>query len=132
MLITGRVLCAALLPVLLAGSARAQDVKWTVPPDAVTLKSPLASTPAALKTGKNVFTSHCQKCHGPEGKGNGPYSDPKHPAADLTGARLKDDADGVLFYKVWNGGAPMPAFKSELERDEVWAVIQYVKTLRKE
>jgi mono/diheme cytochrome c family protein len=39
----------------------------------------------------------------------------------------------VLFYKIWNGRTQptMPAFKGQLTRDEVWAVVAYVKTLRK-
>ena len=41
--------------------------------------------------------------------------------------------DGVMFYKVWNGrkNPKMPAFKSEMTRDDIWTVIQYAKTLRK-
>jgi hypothetical protein len=38
-----------------------------------------------------------------------------------------------MFYRIWNGrkNPKMPAFKSELTRDEVWTVIQYAKSLRK-
>ena len=54
--------------------------------------------------------------------------------ADLTlAARASANPDGVLFYKVWNGRSrpKMPAFKSQLTKDDVWAVVEYVKTLRK-
>ena len=45
---------------------------------------------------------------------------------------------GVLFYKVWNGHAiqlrvqvdDMPAFRDTLSKDEVWAVVEYLKVLR--
>ena len=41
---------------------------------------------------------------------------------------------GVMFYKIWNGRAKpmMPAMKSDITRADVWTLIQYVKTLRKE
>jgi mono/diheme cytochrome c family protein len=111
--------------------ADSQD-NWTIPADAADLKSPAEPTPALLKKGASIFESRCRPCHGPEGKGNGPLSDPSRPAADLT-AGLKADLlpDGVLFYKVWNGRRPMPAFKSELSRDDVWAVVEHIKTLKK-
>jgi mono/diheme cytochrome c family protein len=133
MMAIARFLRPVVLSLLVAGNAAAQAPAWKIPPDARDLTSPLPSTPALIKNGKTVFVSRCQKCHGPEGTGNGPSSDPKHPAADLTrGDRASSNPEGVVFYKVWNGGSPMPAFKSELSKDEVWAVVEYVKTLRKE
>jgi mono/diheme cytochrome c family protein len=107
---------------------------WTIPASGRTEESPLKPTPDVLKKGKSVFNSKCKRCHGPEGKGDGPESDPDEPAADLTDAeRAKVNPDGVLFYKIWNGRSKpkMPAFKSEMTRDDVWAVVEYVKTLRK-
>jgi mono/diheme cytochrome c family protein len=83
-----------------------------------------------------VFTANCARCHGPEGKGNGPDSDS---AADLTDdLRTELNTEGVLFYKVWNGHAvqlrvqvdDMPAFQFKLSKDDVWAVVEYLKVLR--
>jgi mono/diheme cytochrome c family protein len=47
--------------------------------------------------------------------------------------RATRNTDGVLFYKIWNGRAnpEMPAFKSELSKDEVWTVVEYAKSLGK-
>jgi mono/diheme cytochrome c family protein len=120
-----------LLTMLAAGSARAQTADWRIASDAANLKSPKPPTPALLKSGKAVFASRCQRCHGPEGRGDGPESDPSSPAANLTdGSRAAINSDGVLFYKVWNGRKPMPAFKSELSKEEIWSVVEYVKSLR--
>ena len=69
------------------------------------------------------------------GKGSGP---PDY-AADLTDElRFELNTEGVLFYKIWNGHAiqlrtqvdDMPAFSDKLSKDEVWAVVEYVKSLR--
>ena len=91
------------------------------------------SSADAVKKGKSVFTSKCQKCHGPGAKGDGPDSDPKSPAADLTDEfRYELNPEGILYYKVLNGHPPqMPAFKSQLAPDEVWQVVAYVMSLRK-
>jgi mono/diheme cytochrome c family protein len=58
---------------------------------------------------------------------------------DLTDElRAELNTEGVLFYKVWNGHAiqlrtqvdDMPAFQGKLSKDEVWAVVEYLKVLR--
>lgn len=125
------------LAALLASSpALAQYDGWTIPPSAKSEKSPFAGSADAVKKGKGVFTSRCQRCHGPEGKGNGPEADPKVPPANLTQIKLDENPEGVLFYKVWNGHSAragskgsMPAFKVQLVKEEVWRVVEYVKTL---
>ena len=104
---------------------------WTIPPNAADEKSPLDGSDKVLKKGKSLFGNRCQHCHGPEGKGDGPDADPSYMSdMDLTSL---DNPDGVIFYKVWNGRKQpkMPAFKTELTRDEVWALVEYVKTLGK-
>ena len=115
-------------------TAEAQSISWTLPESALTERSPLDPTTDVLKRGKGVFASSCRKCHGPEGKGDGPDGNRDEPPADLTlAARAAANPDGVVFYKIWNGRSrpKMPAFKSQLTKDQVWAVVEYVKTLRK-
>jgi mono/diheme cytochrome c family protein len=106
---------------------------WQIPQAGRSEQSPLKPTADVLKKGKSLFGSRCQKCHGAEGKGNGPESDPDQPAADLTdGSRATANPDGVLFYKIWNGrkSPKMPAFKTELGKEEIWSIVEYIKTLR--
>ena len=104
---------------------------WTIPPSASDEKSPLTATPDVLKKGKSIFASHCQHCHGATGQGDGPDA-PKDLASEMDLTSL-DNSDGQIFYKVWNGRKQpkMPAFKSEMTRDEVWTVVEYVKSLAK-
>jgi mono/diheme cytochrome c family protein len=111
-------------------AARAQGNDWTIPSDAATLASPVAPNAAVLKRGQELFKSNCEKCHGPLGRGDGRYADPQHLPADLTQSSAADNPDGVLFYRIWNGKKPMPAFKSTLTRDEAWTLVEYAKSLR--
>jgi mono/diheme cytochrome c family protein len=123
---------ALVLAAVLAPSSRAAaQNEWTIPGDGAELKSPLSPTEAVVKRGKSAFSSRCQQCHGADGRGHGKASDPDHPAADLTDPVVTStNTPAILFYKIWNGKKPMPAFKSELTRDEVWAIVEYIKTLR--
>ena len=118
---------------LSAGTYAQWGAGWTIPPGADKEKSPLKPTPDVLTKGKAVFEARCRRCHGPEGKGDGPESDAANPAADLTDSfRVDLNPDGVMFHRVASGKPPiMPAFKSELTNDEIWLVVEYAKSLRK-
>ncbi len=135
---TGPALALVLSTMLTAGAVtvRVQDDDdggWQIPPTAARETNPIPANDQMLAKGKDLFKSKCQKCHGPLGKGDGPDADPKHKPGNLSDSgRASRNPDGVMFYKVWNGrkNPKMPAFKSELTRDEIWTVIQYAKTLR--
>lgn len=115
-----------------AGAARGGG--WTIPPTAQEEKSPLTVNPAVIASGKKLFADKCQKCHGPEGKGDGPDGEPEHQQdMNLTVAsRAARNPDGVVFYKIWNGRASpkMPEFSKELTKEQAWAIVAYVQTLR--
>lgn len=119
----------AALCIGLAAGASAQYAGWTIPDGGKDEKSPVKSAADAAKKGKGTYASNCAKCHGAAGKGDGPDSD--H-AADLTDEFRTDlNPEGILYYKVWNGhGSDMPAFKSKLTKDDVWALVEYLKVLR--
>jgi mono/diheme cytochrome c family protein len=117
-----------------AGSGGGGGKGWTIPAGAAQEPNPIAATPEVLAQGKTLFGKKCERCHGKEGKGNGPDADPDEPPDDLSdGSRASRNPDGVMFYKVWNGrkSPKMPAFKTELSKEEVWTVINYAKSLRK-
>jgi mono/diheme cytochrome c family protein len=118
-----------------AGAATGSGSGWTLPPEAQTTKNPLTVDAKLLATGKAIFKDKCQKCHGASGKGDGPDADPDaQEDMDLTRAdRAAKNPDGVIFYKVFNGRKKpkMPAQKDELTKDQIWAVVSYVQTLRK-
>jgi mono/diheme cytochrome c family protein len=112
----------------------ARPDSWQIPPGAAEEKNPVEASQAVLAKGKQIYEAKCQRCHGPEGLGDGPDADPDHMPGDLSdGSRAPQNPDGVMFYKIWNGRSKpkMPGFSSELSREEVWTLIHYVKTLRK-
>ena len=129
----------ATLVALVVGSillSAAQYQGWFIPDGGKEEKSPMSSAAGAAARGKALYASHCANCHGPQGKGDGPGADY---AADLTDdLRTELNTEGVLFYKIWNGRIKygkgptedMPAFNSKLEKDQVWALVEYLKVLR--
>ena len=120
-------------------------ISWAIPATAAREKNPLAADPDLPARGKALYASHCQRCHGLDGRNDGPDANHDEMTADLTdGARVAINPDGVVFYKIWYGRfrPAMPAFgkglsngrqaaPGTLSRDEVWALVAYVQTLRK-
>lgn len=128
------VLALVLGVITAVGLLHAQADGWTIPANAADEKSPLSVNDKVLADGKKLFASNCQRCHGATGVGDGPDADKSDPPEDLTdGARAGLNPDGVMFYKVWNGRRRpnMPAFKTDMTRQQVWSVVAYAKTLRK-
>ena len=101
---------------------------WTIPPDAANEKNPLSASPDVLKEGKSQYNQHCEKCHGKKGLGDGPDVDRKDRKSRPANLTFTRNPDGVIFYKIWNGrhDPRMPAFKSEMTREEVWQVVTYI------
>lgn len=117
-----------------AALVNAQADGWTIPAGAAEEKSPVEASARVLADGKKLYSSNCQRCHGASGTGDGPDADKQDLPADLTdGARAGLNPDGVMFYKIWNGRRrpSMPAFKTDMTRQQVWTVVAYAKSLRK-
>ena len=110
----------------------AQGKTWTIPDGAAAETSPLSPTPEVLKRGESLYKSHCVTCHGPKGLGDGPDVDRKDRANRPANLVMSRNPEGLVFYKVWNGrqDPKMPAFKSQMTKDEVWSVVAYVVSLR--
>jgi mono/diheme cytochrome c family protein len=107
---------------------------WQILENAGAEQNPVKPTPESLADGKRIYQKHCQRCHGSAGIGDGPDADPNERPDDLTDpGRAVRNPDGVMFYKIWNGRKKphMPGFKDDLSDEDVWTVINYIKTLRK-
>ena len=92
---------------------------------------------ADLAAAKKDFVRFCAKCHGAEGKGDGPQADALDPKPrDLTDcARMKPITDDTLFTAIKEGGAAvklskdMPAWKDGMDDDEIHDLVAYVRSL---
>ena len=116
------------LPALLAAQSG-----WTIPPDAANEKNPLPAVPVVIEKGQDQYNQHCARCHGKTGRGDGTEVDRKDRKSRPANLTFTRNPDGVIFYKIWNGrhDPRMPAFKSEMTREEVWQVVTYItSTLR--
>jgi mono/diheme cytochrome c family protein len=101
--------------------------------------NPLPVSTRHVQAGKTLFMETakplaCMNCHGARGDGAGPLGGGLiPPPRNFTcGTTMKDISDGQLFWIIKNGspGTGMMPF-SGLSDDEVWQLIQYLRTLAK-
>lgn len=88
--------------------------------DSKVLMAAASYTP--VRHGQILYNQYCVNCHG--GDGEGEYS-----GAKRLSVSLKEDAAIVTVIK--NGKAAMPKYAKVFNEDEIKALTQYIKTLRK-
>jgi mono/diheme cytochrome c family protein len=124
------VVLIASLGLALAGSAWGQT-PWTAPASEKSKKSPIEASAKVVEQGEKIAKVNCVSCHGAKGKGDGAAAVALNPKpADWTSKRVQDESDGELFWKINAGRGAMPSWKHLPEKDR-WALIQYIRTLKK-
>ncbi len=109
-----------------------------VPPDqlaaARALKNPLPYSQEIIEKGKAIYEGKgtCFNCHGMTGAGDGPAAVNLKPAPRnfLHRGMWRHRTEGEIFWVIKNGspGTGMIAFGSILSDQEIWTVMQYVKS----
>lgn len=101
-----------------------------------------AVTADRIKAGRAVFQKlECWKCHGVEGRANGPSADtltddqnrPIKPFNFHDQMRFKcgtTDSDLYRIFMTGLDGTPMPSFADNVKPDEAWDLVMYLRTLQ--
>ena len=94
-------------------------------------RNPFPPNPESLATGDRVYTEACASCHGVQGRGDGPAAaglDP--PPANLI-IHVPLHPDRILFEFISDGisGTAMVGLAGRYTDEEIWHVINYIKTL---
>jgi mono/diheme cytochrome c family protein len=93
--------------------------------------NPLPLTQEVLDKGKSRFNTYCSPCHGYYGKGdsrmNGQFPNPPSLHTD----KVRNWADGNIYHVVMNGQNVMPSYAKQVSRDDIWAIIHYIRVLQR-
>jgi mono/diheme cytochrome c family protein len=90
----------------------------------------------SIARGARSYALHCAGCHGVDGRGEGPLATnvTRWPPTFVSPI-LARRADGEIFWHIQygmpdeDGRSAMPAFSKQLDDDETWAVLDYIKAL---
>ena len=97
---------------------------------------PNANLTGNATRGKELYTTafKCASCHGSTGEG-GPGNDLIPAAPSLVDAQWDHGStDGEIFDNIKNGVAPdfnMVPFKDQLKDEEIWNVVNYLRSIKK-
>src|SRR5215471_9267934 len=102
--------------------------------EAAAIKNPVKATPESIAAGKKLYDTQCASCHGETGKGDGKM------AASITGDKPSDlsdaswkhgSSDGEIFTLIKDGskGTGMRGYATKLKDDDIWNVVNYLRTL---
>jgi len=116
--------------------------KTDKPGEAIHVPAEPAVTLDSIKHGKELFTKlECWKCHGPEGRGDGPSAatltdssdQPIRPYNFAAGSRFKCGTTNQDLYKIFMtglDGTPMPSFADVIKPEDAWDLVHYLRTLQ--
>ena len=98
---------------------------------ATTLHNPLLPTKMNLELGRKKFNIYCSPCHGYFAKGksrlHGQFPNPP----SLHSVKVRNWPDGRIYAVIMDGQNVMPSYASQLDYNERWAVILYIRTLQR-
>lgn len=113
-------------------SLNAQQKPWTVPANFKAMKNPVAKSDASTKAGMTLYTRNCASCHGRAGLGDGVKARAlKDFPGDFSKADMQSQTDGELFYKTRSGKGEMPKYEGKLSDDDIWNLVNYMRTFKK-
>lgn len=102
---------------------------WKVPKEVAQMINPVASNKASIQAGQELYTQFCNYCHGDTAEGGANLNLDIKPLPPDLKKRLKGHSEGSFFWKIKTGKKDMPAFEEDLEDEEVWRIIVFIKSL---
>jgi len=107
--------------------------EWKVPAKYETMKNTLDPSKENISIGKTLYSKHCKSCHGTKGLGDGTKAaDVDGDLGDFSSKEFQAQSDGAIFYKSYIGRDDMPNYEKKIpEKEDVWAIVLYVRTLAK-
>jgi cytochrome c oxidase cbb3-type subunit 2 len=120
------------------------SARWVTekPGDPIKVPPEPALTVASIQHGKELFRKlECWKCHGNEGRGDGPSAStltdsndqPIRPYNFTSDNRSKCGKTNQDLYKIFMtgvDGTPMPSFADVIKPEDAWDLVHYLRTLQ--
>jgi mono/diheme cytochrome c family protein len=118
--------------------------RWTTdkPGVPITIPPEPKLTVESIKHGGELFQKlECWKCHGQEGRGDGPSAStltdnndqPIRPYNFAAGSRFKCGSTNQDLYKIFItglDGTPMPSFADVIKPEDAWDLVHFLRTLQ--
>lgn len=108
-------------------------VNGGIPHEYSTAENTVGYTVRAIAEGGTLYQSHCQKCHGVMGLGNGDLAYSLKPSPALLAYMVQQPVavDQYLLWSIAEGGkqfgTAMPGFKNQLSQEQIFQIVAYLR-----
>jgi len=101
---------------------------WMAPEQEAHALNPVPADSNSVARGKKILLQNCSACHGENAEGLD---------AEIVGLeknppnlkeRIKMHPDGDFFWKIQEGRGDMPPFKDDLTDEQIWEVINHIRS----
>jgi mono/diheme cytochrome c family protein len=94
--------------------------------------NPVKPSQESLAKGKKTYVIDCAMCHGDKGDGKGDMASDIKNVTDFTNPdSLKNRTDGELFRVIRKGKGDMPLEGDRAKDDDIWNLVNYVRSFAK-
>jgi len=101
-------------------------------PENAAKANPVKPSPESIAKGKKLYVIDCAMCHGDKGDGKGEMASDIKNITDFTNPdSLKNRTDGDLFQVIRHGKGEMPLEGDRAKDDDIWNLVNYVRTFAK-
>lgn len=106
---------------------------WKIDAKFKAMKNPAPGDAESIKLGKALYAKHCKSCHGNLGLGDGPKAANLETfPGDFSDAKWQGTYnDGEVYHMIFAGRDDMPKFDGKIDEEGTWAVVNYVRSLKK-
>ena len=129
----GGLVLAGTLAMGAAAVAQAPARPAAVPAEAKKTKNPVASSPASIDAGSQLFQKYCRFCHGNTGKGDSATAPKTMQPSNLTDTVWdRGSSEGEMFWIIQNGAPPkydMKGLKGKISDTDTWKLVNFVRSL---
>lgn len=107
-----------------------EGAHWMSPTGVAEEPNPTKSDAVSIARGKASYVLLCSSCHGASALGDGAAGVGLNPKPTNLKAMSGRHEDGDFAWKIANGRGAMPAWKSMLNKDQIWDLVNFIQNLK--
>ena len=129
LILSATVLFMAAITLMSFSVNQEQPKPWPVPDEYKNMENPVKADAESLQLGKMLYNKNCASCHGKKGLGDGPKARMLETfSGDFSGDVYQSQTDGEHFYKTKFGRDEMPAYEGKISDEDIWHMVNYMRT----
>ena len=112
------------------GDDHGKGAHWMSPEGEAEKPNPIKADTVSIERGRKSYAILCATCHGATAMGDGAAGATLDPKPTNLKAMSGGHPDGDFAWKIANGRGAMPAWKSILNENKIWDLVNFIQDLK--